>query len=572
MSNIAVITTFPTNSWDVYAKTMLQSFTANWPAEIPLMVQLDDDLLFPDVDKLLRPQDGIAVGWESDHAAFVTRNKAKDDPTNYRKQATRFCHKVFAIHRAYKAAMAQKQTGEGAPRYLIWLDADVLITKRVTIEDVRACLPKEGDTVAYLGRKDWGHSECGWLAFDLENGGAWVIEEMHSWYITDYVLEENEWHDSWIFDEVCLDGVIKRTNLTADKPGTEIWEQSPMAAWSKHYKGPVAKQALMQPHGHLQSHRMGNVQIQTKNAIPNEEICKHIAENQALISNWVAPCEMNDEEIVVVSAGPLLVAEDVLKERVKIVAVKHAIEPLKKAGITPWAVILLDPRPHMIDFVNEPDSNVIWFVASQVNPAVTKQLLDNGCTVYGYHASVGAGEDILTSKQSGAVIGGGSATATRGLFVLRHLGFKKLRLYGYDLSFPDKPDLNALDDLGQPKYLEISLGTSNSVFPTKRCFWTEPQLIAQIEEMKQLIDGTQFEIEAFGDGIIPYLVKIKKVTDLRIAGLRGTMPKLSSYKRLIKWNRHKRTISLTKRLRKLLNLPLWMTRMSKSSKVLLNQS
>lgn len=547
--SIAVCTTFPNNCWEVYARQMLRSFVQYWPAKIPLLVQLDDDLLFPDVSTILRPQDGIAVGRLEEHKKFVGRNKDKEDPTNYRKQPVRFCHKVFAIHRAYEAACKQRETGEGAPRYLIWMDADVFTIRTVNYAEVVACLPKEGDATSYLGRKDWEHSECGWLAFDLENGGDKIIDDMYQAYVTDAVLQMEQWHDSWVFDNVALD--IKRTNLTEDKPGMDIWQHSPMAVWSVHHKGPVAKNNLIP---RKPTHQTGNIQIQTRNAIPHEQICAHIAENQSLITKWVHPCELTDEEIVVVSAGPLLVAEDVRKEKdKKIVAVKHALEPLKKAGITPWACILLDPRPHMMNFVKEPDKNVLWFVASQVNPAVTKQLLDAGCTVYGYHASVGAGEMDLTAKQPGAIIGGGSATATRGLFVLRHLGFHNLILYGYDLSFPDKPDLDAKDELGQPKYLEVSIGTEHPLFSIKRCFWTEPQFIAQFEEMKALIDGNEFAIQAYGEGIVPFLVKIRRTTDLRISELHGTIPKHPSYRRLIQWNKTPRTKSLTKLPKKLLN-------------------
>lgn len=559
--NIAVVTTFPNNSWNIYSKKMLESFVQYWPSSVPLMVQLDDDLLYPQVDKIVRSQDGIAVGQEAEHAAFVERNKDKDDPTNYRKQAVRFCHKVFAIHRAYEAAKKQKEAGGMSIRYLIWLDADVHTTRAVTEEEIKACLPKEGDAAAYLGRKDWEHSECGWLAFDLENGGDRYIEDFVRYYKpwkddkeqSADVFYLEQWHDSWVFDNI-LDYMGKATNLTENKSGMDIWPHSPMGAWSTHYKGPQAKQALaMQPSSLKQ--KQSNIQIQTKNAIPNEEICQHIARNQELITNWVRGCELNDEEIVVVSAGPLLVAEDVREEKgKKIIAVKHAIEPLKKAGITPWAVILLDPRPHMLNFVKDPDPEVIWFVASQVNPKVTEQLLDVGCTVWGYHASVNANEHSLTSKQADAIIGGGSATATRGLYLLRHLGFHNLTLYGYELSFPDKPDLDLKDDMGQPRYLEISLGTENALYSVKKRFWTEPQLIAQFEEMKRVIEGKEFTIKAHGEGIVPFLVKIKNTTDLRLSELRGTMPKLPSYKRLIKWNKNKKTRFLTKLRLKLRNL------------------
>lgn len=523
MTNIAVITTFPNSSWEVYGRKMIDSYVKYWPAEIPLMIQLDDNTLYEQVDAMLRPQDGITVGPTPDHEAFIKRNAGKDHPTDYRKQAVRFCHKVFAIKRTldaindFKAATIEGK--EPPPRYLVWMDADVITTRPVTMDEIKACLPNDGDAVAYLGRKDWDHSECGWLAFDLESRGDKLIEATTEEYISDQVFEWEQWHDSFVWDRMILkESLTNATNLTANKPGTEIWEQSPMTSWSKHYKGPVAKQQLV-PQRPMNPN--SNIQIHTKNAIPDADLHSHIKTNQELISNWVRMCEPTDEEIVIVSAGPQLIAEDIrAHEGKKIVAVKHALEPLRKAGVKPWACILLDPRPHVVNFVQDADKDIIWFVASQVNPEVTKALLDKGCTVWGYHASVGANEGFLTKEQSYSIIAGGSATATRGLYLLKHLGFKNMILYGYDLCLPDKPDLGALDELKQPKYMEISLGMNDPLYSMKKCFWTEPQLIAQFEEMNEMLKSKDFKLTVVGDGIVPFIYKSQYISDMRNKELR----------------------------------------------------
>lgn len=521
MTNIAFVTTFPNNMFEVYAKRMMESFMQFVPKEIPLLVQLDDDTLYPVVDKMLRPQDGICVGWEADHKAFVERNKDKDDPQDYRKQPVRFCHKVFAIKRALGAAIKQKeQDATTAPRYLIWLDADVIINRPVSMREIEACLPKQGDAVSYLGRKDWPHSECGWLAFDLDGGGPSIINAIIEYYKTDKILSYKQQDDSWAFDVACHS--TSRTDLSPSAKGLDAWEASPMAAWSIHYKGPQAKQQLLQQKPQMQQQR---IQINTKNSIPHEEIRKHISENQRLITKWIRPCHKHDEEIIMVSAGPLMIPEEV-REAVKgrkVVAVKHALEPLKRVGVKVWASILLDPRPHVADFIKDPDPSIIWFVASQVDPEVTRQLLDSGCRIWGYHASVGAEEAPLTSKQQYAVISGGSATATRGLFVLGHLGFRNFKLFGYDLCIPDKPNLSARDDLGQPKFMEMSVGFNDGLLGTKRCFWTEPQLIAQFEELNEIIKHETFNLEAYGDGMIPFVLKSKRLAELRSRDLNAKL-------------------------------------------------
>lgn len=539
--SIAVVTTFPSSMWKVYAKDMLESFVKNWPSEIMLLVQLDDDLVLDQVRKILRPQDAVGVGWSKEHLEFVQRNKDKDHPADYRKQCVRFCHKVFAIHRAYQAAKADKEAGNSSVRYLVWLDADTVTNRPVTLEEIKECLPKEGDAVSYLGRKDWPHSECGFLAFDLDHDGGMWIDVWHGLYVSDQVLNLKETHDSWVFDHIRMsDDAPKSTNLTEGKPGMDIWPHSPMGKWSTHKKGPIAKGIQMPANS--------NIIIQTKNSIPHEKIREHISENQKLIKNWISECTRTDEQIVVVSAGPQLMGEDVVedyKKGKKIVAVKHALERLKEAGIKPWACMLLDPRPHVSNFVEDPDTDVLWFVASQVDPKVTTRLLAKGCTVWGYHASVGADEEELTRKQHQSIISGGSATATRGLFLLKHLGFHRIKLFGYDLCFPDKVDLSKTDDLGQPAYLEMSVGWNDPLSPMKKCFWSKPELIAQFEEFNALIQSNIFEFEAVGDGIIPFILRAKRGGELRREKLKVKMSKPVPYEKLLKWNNRKKTRYLT---------------------------
>lgn len=551
----AVVTTFPSTSWQVYSKIMLKNFVAYWPKEIPILIQLDDNLLEEEVKKIKRDQDGFIVGWTKEHSDFVARNKDKDHANEYRKQAVHFCHKVFCLKFACDSAMASREAkAPDAPRYLIWMDADVITTSQVSFDDIIKCLPKDGDTVAYLGRKDWDHSECGWLGFDLDHGGADLINSIYQIYVTDKVFSYEQWHDSYIWDQCMKD--LKKTNLTLDKPGMDIWQHSPMAKFSTHHKGPVAKDMLAGG----QANKGSNLKIQTKNSVPNEVIQRNILENQVQIKNWISGCEKNDEEIVVVSAGPTLIAEDLIEEQKagrKIVAVKHALMPLEEAGIKPWACILLDPRPHVYEFVENPDTSILWFVASQVVPKAVKRLLDAGCTVWGYHASVNADEADLIEKQYNAIVQGGSATATRGLYLLEKLGFHNFRLYGYDLCYHTKPNMAEKDDLGQPKYFDVTLGVNDQHFKTEAPFWSDGQLLAQREEMQQIITQTPWKIRAFGKGVVPFMVDAKRLSDLRGQRKRAKLgvSKAVSYKEMLECNKTTRLLTnwhnmLPKALRK----------------------
>lgn len=142
---------------------------------------------------------------------------------DYRYNAIKFAKKVFAM---------TAETEDCA-----WCDADVIFTNTAHFVD---CMPV--GKVAYLGRKDWHHSECGWVSYrDAQD----VLQAMRQMYLSGRVFDLEEWHDSYVFD------VVRQTfdpdrfvNLTPDARGLDVWEQSPLAAFSHHHKGPIAKQQV----------------------------------------------------------------------------------------------------------------------------------------------------------------------------------------------------------------------------------------------------------------------------------------------------------------------------------------
>ena len=53
------------------------------------------------------------------------------------------------------------------------------------------------------------------------------------------------------------------------------------------------------------------------------------------------------------------------------------------------------------------------------------------------------------------LLGGGCSTAMRGISVLHAAGFRKFRLYGYDLCYTEDVDWEAKDKSGQSKFMEV---------------------------------------------------------------------------------------------------------------------
>lgn len=533
--NIAVCTTFPNSAWGQYAGQALRSFVKYWPSDVSLMIQLDDAALKDTAEGTLRNEDAIATEHPIYLAEFLSKNQGRDDPQDYRKQACRFSHKVAVIKRSMDAIMMTPEAER--PDWLFWIDADVVTVKQVTDEWLSS-FTLYADDLLYLGRKDWPHSECGFIGFRCTGECQAFIDAWWEFYANGTVFDQQQWDDSWLFDLTIARTNIARTNLSAEANGNNVFQQTVLGECLEHWKGPLAKQykrALtdkemqqpMIPQVFDKRMMIGDgrqpLAIQTVNSMDTKFIHDQITENAELITEWLDICKPHHETAVVCSGGPSLdvslVKQDYDKG-MKIVAVKHAVTRLVKAGIKPWAVILLDPRDHVAAFLDDIPPGTIVFVASQVDPAVTKRLLSSGHRIIGYHAPVGFIHEAFNDK---IIVNGGSATATRGLPLLHALGFRSFRLYGYDLCYFQKPDMSLVNEHGSPRNLEIHYNAAFPFYSETRTWFTEGQFAAQIQEFHQFLESQDWEVNAFGEGVVPWLVKCKKLSDLKAKELQSTM-------------------------------------------------
>lgn len=232
-----LVTTFPNNAWEVYARECLQALAKYLLENVKIIACLDDAALEDATRVILRKGDAVHCGWAHEHQAFVARNKDKDHKTDYHKQAVRFCHKFFMLKKVLAEMDALK---EGRPEYLIWWDADAIIRRPVTGEDMRAILPRAGEAASTLGRKNWDHSECGFIGFNLaEEGAGAIIDFVYGYYVQDFVFSLPQWHDSYIFDVARQD--FKCRNISEDIPGNNVWAATALGKFSEHRKGQEAK-------------------------------------------------------------------------------------------------------------------------------------------------------------------------------------------------------------------------------------------------------------------------------------------------------------------------------------------
>lgn len=225
----AVCTSFSRGGYELYGRRFLESFADNWSAEAGLFVYSEDRFQIWIEDTQLEFRD---LNSQPEYGEFL--DSAPPSCGKYQFDAGRFCHKVFAVTDPHRPPVD----------WWIWLDADTETFAPVDDAFLESVCPPHV-TGSYLGRKDWNHSECGWVAYNLKNGGNEFLDRLREVYVSGEIYSHLEWHDSYLFDRV-RDEFPQQNwlNLSEGVSGMDVWEHTILGARMRHFKGPQAKRAL----------------------------------------------------------------------------------------------------------------------------------------------------------------------------------------------------------------------------------------------------------------------------------------------------------------------------------------
>ena len=296
-----------------------------------------------------------------------------------------------------------------------------------------------------------------------------------------------------------------------------------------------------------------NMRVETKNCVPDGNIQENIRYALSKDLKFVWQCREHQKMAVVCSGGPTL---DKFYDAIKkdqadgglVFCVKHSHDKLIERGIVPFGCILLDPRSHVQDFIENPHPDVRYFTATMCHPSTLDRLIEKKATIWAYNALVGAGEDKILGPLNHMMVPGGSTSATRGLALLRVVGFRRFRLYGYDSNYVDvdvvrkkgaayweeradnyehmvrrcaviahywhELDLQKATELGReavkdskaiPEIREpVFTVTPDIAGDVLGEFWTDAELLAQVQDFEKLAKAMpECDFEVFGDGFIP---------------------------------------------------------------------
>lgn len=115
----------------------------------------------------------------------------------FRLDAVRFCYKVYG----YTNLILNNRGYDG----VIYTDADCVFYKPIDARWAKKQLHRDDCMMTYLGRiGKW--SECGFLYFNCKHPKTveWA-QRLHDVYTTDEIFDLQEWHDSYVVDQVRIE-------------------------------------------------------------------------------------------------------------------------------------------------------------------------------------------------------------------------------------------------------------------------------------------------------------------------------------------------------------------------------
>lgn len=232
--------------------------------------------------------------------------------------------------------------------------------------------------------------------------------------------------------------------------------------------------------------------------VTQERIAKNIENaHKRPGSRWLQDVDAHDGVAIIAAGGPSLrrsVPTIALLQRsgAKLFAINRVAAFLNQCGIKPDAHVLLDGIPDVIEFVDKSVSMERYY-ASQCDPGVLDAAGDE-LTIWDPYI-----EGILevVPNATGPFIGGGTTVGTRAIGLAYMLGYRKIHVFGLDSSC-EGGDGHAYPQIGFEKLLDISFNG--------RAYKAPPQLLAQVEEFKNLIPeilANGVELIIHGDGLLP---------------------------------------------------------------------
>lgn len=233
MDRVKVVTSFSPKGYEDYGKNFIETFQKL--NNIPLIVYYEDEQGCPPGPEWRRLRSCSQFEYMTDFgnlpAAHGIVGKRNDKyVADYRLTCTRFAKKVFALTDYDKDC-----------DWWVWVDADVEHNKRLDEEFWKKVCPGKA-LISYLGRKDWDHSECGFVAYRVSHPVPRAfLKEFRRMYVSGEVFSLPQWHDSFVFDWARKAKFYAWQkyfhNISEGVSGNHVWPKTVLGEYMDHAKG-----------------------------------------------------------------------------------------------------------------------------------------------------------------------------------------------------------------------------------------------------------------------------------------------------------------------------------------------
>lgn len=220
------------------------------------------------------------------------------------------------------------------------------------------------------------------------------------------------------------------------------------------------------------------------------------------------------DHVALVGSGPSLPSTerelvDLLHSGAKLITLNGAYQWALQHNLRPSAQIILDARATNARFVDPPVPRCRYLLASQCHPDTFAAAA--GRDVWIFHAAGpdSAFKELLDAyylKQWHGVVGG-TTVFTRGLALLRMLGYLRYDVFGVDSCWLDG-EHHALPQPENAADRRYPITVTPPGATTGRTFVCAPWMIKQAEDFLQFVrvNGSQFLLNMHGDGLLAYLL------------------------------------------------------------------
>ena len=209
MANVTVLTTFHKPGLDQYGQRFLDSFAKNVDKRIKLLVYAENcDPVNPDPEQItilnavkeLPKLVAFKKRWKNVPKANgvcppeIKARRPRDWFKEFKWDAIRFANKTYAVFDACERANTQ---------WVVWMDADTFVHSKWSFKDFMKFCP-ENAWLGYLARgQKW--PECGFYSLNTHKDICKdFLKEFERVYedADDGIFLMEEWHDSFVFEEV----------------------------------------------------------------------------------------------------------------------------------------------------------------------------------------------------------------------------------------------------------------------------------------------------------------------------------------------------------------------------------